>query len=184
MAKTTALDLALDLFKSKGTVTPDQINKHVGKGNYASKYVLYLKLAGHDITTTKQGRTVVSYTYVGINKNVDTSIKAADRRAGSMLTGKPVVKTENSAPKSVSVKAAKPEPKKTAKPAKEKSSEKPVMTQEEIKKATAAIMALREKNKAVKDEVTRVLGSSGAVSSYGVDADWDSANLDRRELGV
>ena len=75
---------------------------------------------------------------------------------------------------------AKPEPKKT----KEKSSEKPVMTQEEIKKATAAIMALREKNKAVKDEVTRVLGSSGAVSSYGVDADWDSANLDRRELGV
>ena len=123
---------------------------------------------------------VVSYTYVGINKNVDTSIKAADRRAGSMLTGKPVVKTKNPAPKSVPVKAAKPEPKKT----KEKSSEKPVMTQEEIKKATAAIMALREKNKAVKDEVTRVLGSSGAVSSYGVDADWDSANLDRRELGV
>jgi len=166
MAKNTALDLALSLFKSKGTVTPDQINKHVGKGNYASKYVLYLKLAGHDITTTKQGRTVVSYTYVGINKNIDTSIKAADRRAGSMLTGKPVVK------------AAKPEPKKAAKPAKEKPAAKPVMTKEEIKKATAAIMALREKDKNVKTVV------SEPVSSYGVDADWDSTSLDRRELGV
>ena len=175
MAKNTALDLALNLFKSKGTVTPDQINKHVGKGNYASKYVLYLKLAGHDITTTKQGRTVVSYTYVGINKNVDTSIKASDRRAGSMLTGKPVVKAAKPAPKSAPVKVAKAKPKKTA---------KPVMTKEEIKKATEAIMALREKDKAVKDEVTQVFGSSGAVSSYGVDADWDSANLDRRELGV
>jgi len=180
MAKNTALDLALDLFKSKGTVTPDQINKHVGKGNYASKYVLYLKLAGHDITTTKQGRTVVSYTYVGINPNVDTSVKAADRRAGSMLTGKSVVKAAKPAP----VKAAKPEPKKTAKPAKEKPAAKPIMTKEEIKKATAAIMALREKDKNVKDEVTKVLGSSGAVSSYGVDADWDSTSLDRRELGV
>ena len=86
--KSTALDLALEILKTKKTVTPAELNAYVGKGNYASKYVLYLKLAGHDIATNKNGRTVVSYGYVGINPNVDTSIKAADRRVSKIEIGR------------------------------------------------------------------------------------------------
>lgn len=181
MSKNTALDLALDLFKSKGTVTPAEINKHVGKGNYASKYVLYLKLAGHDISTNKQGRTVVDYTYNGINPNVDTSVKAADRRA-SQLTGasksakvsKPaaVKTTKTAAPKKTTVTKTEP-----------KTDGKPVMTKEEIKKATAAILALREKD--AKKAVEKVAAAPVVASSFTVDPDWDSADgLSVRELGL
>lgn len=172
MTKNTALDLALDLFKSKGTVTPAQINKHVGKGNYASKYVLYLKLAGHDISANKQGRTVVDYTYNGLNKNVDTNMKMSERRARNFLNtsdSKPAVKV-------ASTKAAAPT--KKSKPVKAKTEPKAdskhVMTKEEIKKATAAIMALREKD--AKRVVEKTLTAPVAASSFTVDPDWDSAD--------
>ena len=177
--KSTALDLALEVLKSKSTVTPAEINAYVGKGNYASKYVLYLKLAGHDIVTNKTGRTVVSYGYVGLNPNVDTTIKAADRRVSKLLTGKStktvaaptVVKSEPKAPKAVKpakvVKAAKP-------------SAKPVMTKDEIAKATAAIVALREKSAKIATE--KVLTAPVAASSFNVDPDWDAGVEDVRAL--
>ena len=171
--KSTALDLALEILKAK-TVTPDELNAYVGKGNYASKYVLYLKLAGHDIVTNKNGRTVVSYRYVGINPNVDTSIKAADRRVSKIgvkpaAVAAPVVKAKP-------VKAAKP-----AKVVKEaKPGAKPVMTKEEIAKATAAIVALREKSARVVTE--KVITAPVAASSFNVDPDWDSGVEDVRAL--
>ena len=55
-------------------------------------------------------------------------------------------------------------------------------------KAIADLLARKQILKVDKENniLFKVSGSlgSGAVSSYGVDADWDSANLDRRELGV
>jgi hypothetical protein len=176
--KSTALDLALDILKSKSTVTPAEINAYVGKGNYASKYVLYLKLAGHDIVTNKTGRTVVSYGYVGLNLNVDTSVKASDRRASKLLTGKAtktvaaptVVKSEPKAPKAV----------KHVKVVKEKASAKQVMTKDEIAKATAAIVALREKSAKIATE--KVLTAPVAASSFNVDPDWDAGVEDVRSL--
>lgn len=182
MAKNTALDLALDLFKSKKTVTPAEINKHVGKGNYASKYVLYLKLHGHDISTNKQGRTVVNYTYNGLNKNVDTNMKVSERRARNFLntnSNKTVVKvapTKAASAPTKKAKSVKAKPERTT-------GKKPVMTKKEIKKATAAIMALREKD--AKRKVEKELVKPVAASSFTVDPDWDSAeNLNVRELGL
>ena len=144
-------ELALDLFATKSTVTPTELEKFVGNGPYASKHVWFLRKLGHDISISKQGRTVISYTYNGVG------------------TAKP------DAPKPVKVKVAKAP--KAAKPAK---STKSAMSSEQIKKATAAIMAKRKP----KDEVEATFGSSGAVAtSYSVDADWDSAdNLDIRSL--
>ena len=91
MTKTTALDTVLALFKTDAKLTPKQINDAVGRGNYAAKHVLYLKLAGHDIEATKDGRSVVTYTYKGINPNVDVTVKAADRRAKDILVKTPIV---------------------------------------------------------------------------------------------
>lgn len=145
-------ELTLDLFATKATVTPSEIEKFVGTGPYAAKHVWFLRKLGHDISVSKQGRTVMSYTYNGVG------------------TASPVV------PKAV--KAAKPA--KTPKAAAPKTASKSVMTKDEIKKATAALMAKRKP----KDEVEETFGSSGAIaSSYSVDPDWDSAeNLDVRSL--
>ena len=182
--KSTALDLALGLLKSKSHVTPDELNKHVGKGNYASKYVLYLKLAGHDIVTNKNGRSVVNYAYVGINPNVDTSVKASERRASTQLNGKSAVVVASKpavAPKKA--KSAPAEVKVDVKPNDQsvkivsKTARKPVMTKEEIAHATKTLMEMRKKKGAVLNAPAIV-----AASSFNVDADWDTGVEDVRSL--
>ena len=176
--KSTALDMALELLKSKPHVTPDELNKHVGKGNYASKYVLYLKLAGHDIVTNKNGRSVVNYAYVGINPNVDTSVKASDRRASTMLNGKSAVvvapKQAKSAPAAVKV-DVKPVNRPVA--VVSKTARKSVMSKEEIAHATKTLVEMRKKEKTVLNAPAIV-----AASSFNVDADWDSGVEDVRSL--
>lgn len=167
MTKNTALDLALDLFKSKGTVTPAQINKHVGKGNYASKYICYLKNRGHNIATTKQGREIVGYEYLGQDASAERVKRASQR--GTVST----VKVVKAATKKTKTAAPKKE-KKVSKPETPETDGKPVMTKEEIKKATAAIMALREKD--AKRVVEKTLTAPVAASSFTVDPDWDSAD--------
>lgn len=137
----------LEAFVAKGTLTPNEVANVVGKAKYVSKYVLYLRLAGHDIVTHKDGRSVTKYVYEGSSVKVTT--KAVDRRAGGPGSNK-VVK----APKPV--KAPKEKPDKVEKPVKEKKTAKPV----------------KEKV----DEVEKTFGSTGAVS-YNVDADWDAVDL-------
>lgn len=153
MTKTTALDMALELLTSKITVTPAEINAHVGKGNYASKYILYLKLAGHDIKTNKNGRTVVNYTYEGVNLNVDTTVKPSERRVSKMLVASAPV-----APAPVA-----PAPVKTKK-AKAKSVQKEVFVPKVV------------------DDAEQAFGSTGAVTSFTVDPDWDNDVDDVRAL--
>ena len=64
MTKIAAHDRALAFLKEKGSATPAQIEKHVGQGAYASKYVCYLKLRGYEIETVKTGRTVTEYKFI------------------------------------------------------------------------------------------------------------------------
>jgi len=165
MTKTTVLDTVLALFKSETKLTPKQINDAVGRGNYAAKHVLYLKLSGHDIETEKQGRSVVSYTYKGLDPNFDASVKPVDRRAKTMLATKVV-------PKSVVAKAAEvPVP--ATKPVKAKTEKK---AKKVVEIADVPVMDRAVKSRKKMDEVEEPFGSSGSVGSYSVDPDWDSVN--------
>jgi len=173
MAKSTALTRVLELFKDKVTVSPDQINKHVGKGNYASKYVLYLKLEGHDIETVKDGRSVVTYTYKGLNSAVDTSVKKSERRAHNFLKGsaKPVQAKKVAEPKEPVVKAEKAKVEKTVKVAK---------TAKPKKEKVAKDRPLMDRIVKSNDIVQETFGSDGTIGS--IDTDWDDGVDDVRSL--
>lgn len=160
MTKMTVLDTVLALFKAETKLTPKQINDAVGRGNYAAKHVLYLKLAGHDIETEKDGRSVVAYTYKGINPNVDITVKAADRRVKDMLIKAPVVSV--------------PVPVKNTKPAVKAKKPKVVVTHTD--EDDVPVMDRGRKSSKKTDEVEATFGSSGSVGSYSVDADWDSTD--------
>jgi len=64
---------ALSVIQMGVPVTPEAINAAVGTGNYASKYILYLKLHfGFDFTVQKNGRNVVTYTMIKEPPNAAT----------------------------------------------------------------------------------------------------------------
>lgn len=135
-------------FVTHGTLTPKQVAKITGP-KYVGKYVLYLRLAGHEILTAKTGRTVDTYKYTGVHQ--PSKVKPAERRLADL--GSPV--------KGVTTK---PAPAKPAKP-------KPVP----VAKVAAAKKATKSFKKVV-DEVEKTFGTTGAVSSR-VDADWDAVDL-------
>lgn len=60
---------ALAVIKLGVPVTPSEINKCVDTGNYASKWILYLKIMGFEFEVKKDGRSVVSYTMISEPKN-------------------------------------------------------------------------------------------------------------------
>ena len=60
---------ALAVIKLGVPVTPSKINKCVDTGNYASKWILYLKIMGFEFEVKKDGRNVVSYTMISEPKN-------------------------------------------------------------------------------------------------------------------
>lgn len=133
---------ALDVIHLNTPVTPAEINAHVGTGDYAAKYISFLKTRyGFTFTCQKQGRTIVSYTLVG---------EPAD-----------VSKLRNTQPKQKAAKA------KAVKPAKV------------VKAAKVVVPTAKPKHV---DAVTKQFGSSGEVSSYGVDPDFDNYDGDLREL--
>lgn len=70
-------ELALELFAKKPTVSPSELEAHVGNGPYASKHIWFLRKLGHDILINKDGRTVVSYTYNGAGTATSKPAKAA-----------------------------------------------------------------------------------------------------------
>lgn len=70
-------ELALELFAKKATVSPSELEKHVGNGPYASKHIWFLRKLGHDIAINKDGRTVVSYTYNGSGSAAAVAAKPA-----------------------------------------------------------------------------------------------------------
>lgn len=125
---------ALAVFKEKGTLTPSELCQAAGVDlKYASKFASWLRHYGHDITTNKSGKTVVSYTYVGVTSKVR--------------------ELPASSPKQAKPKQAKASASKTS---------KPVMSEDDIKRATDALLKLRSKD------------SPPPASSFSVDADWDA----------
>jgi hypothetical protein len=143
--------MALEFLKSKGSATPKEIEAHVGRGPYASKYICYLKLHGYEIETVKNGRTVSEYKFISDGDSATrnyTWVPPAKRGAAA----KP------KAAKKVKVVAA-------TKPAK-KAGKK------------VAVKAAARKSKPIMDkmvdEVEREFGSSGAIGNYSVDPDFDS----------
>lgn len=142
--------LRAGVLKLNVPATPSEINAAAGTGNYASKHVsLMRKHYGFTIEEARNGRTVVSYTVVGVPANLDELMEYQGVR-GVAKPAKAVKAAKTALPKHIVVRAAKT----VAKP-----------------KRT--------------DAVTKQFGSSGEVSSYGVDADWDSyEGVNLRDLVV
>lgn len=148
--------LALELFKLGEPVTPSDINKHVGRGDYAAKYISFLKNRhGFDFSVQKDGRTVVSYTLTAEPAN------AAEVRAKATAVAAP------KAPK-----AAKASKVKAAKPVKVRQSKQTAPV------AKAARNVLKDKADKQADALLAELGMKNAGEyaggTYSVDPDWDS----------
>lgn len=145
---------ALDLFKTQATVTPKELEDFVGVGPYASKFVCYLKNDGHEITVNKQGRSVVSYTYVSAGNSAE------------FATAK-----SSGAAKPAKAKVVKPKADKPAKVVKAR-----VSKQTPVKKAARNVLQERADKEA--DAILAEIGlkNSGELNhgTYSVDPDWDS----------
>ena len=197
---------ALAVLQLGKTVTPAEINAHVGTGDYAAKYVSFLNTRyGFKITANKDGRKVVSYTVISEPDN------AADLRA--MQSKAPKTKTKAvKAPKvakaSKTVKLTAIVNKvskafaenKIAKVIQPTFVPKVAATPEEIesvkaknletmKKVAAKFKKAKAPKKATKkvrefDDVTETFGTSGEVgTSFSLDRDWDSVDgLDLSKL--
>ena len=176
---------ALAVLQLGKTVTPQEINDHVGTGDYAAKYVSFLNTRyGFKITANKDGRKVVSYTVLAEPDN------ASDLRAATPKAPKLVVKSIKS-PKVAKVLGltkteaaeirAEVKAEKTAEEIKAKNLET-------MRKVAAKMKAKKAPKKAKKvrefDDVTETFGTSGEVgTSFSVERDWDSIDgLDLSKL--
>ena len=153
--------LTLQLFELGKAVTPKEINDHVGRGDYAAKYISFLRNRhGFEFSVQKDGREVVSYTLVVEPKD------AADVRAKA--TAAPA------AVKTVKVKAA-PKAKATAKPKMKVRQSKQTAS---APAAKAARNVLKERADAEADRLLAEIGMKNAGEyaggTYSVDPDWDS----------
>lgn len=155
---------ALAVIQLNKPVTPTEINDCVGTGDYAAKYISFLRRDGFVFDTTKDGRKIVSYTLIAEPVN-----------AAYFRNMQPKRQTVNASPKA---KVAKP-----AKPVKTASMMTPAEIKaknlETMKKVTAKISkkvaASKPKKRKVVDYVEKDLGSTGEVAtSFTVDGDWDS----------
>ena len=166
--------LTLQLFDVVGkTVTPDEINKHVGRGDYAGKYMSFLrKRHGFVFSVTKNGRSVISYTLLSEPDN------AAEVRAKATVT-KPVKPAKVKAEKKVKEKKEV-----TSVVTEKKAAKKPkVVVTHTDEDDDVPVMDRGHKSSKKIDEVEATFGSSGSVGSYSVDADWDRVDeLDVRHL--
>lgn len=57
----TITDLMLEVLVPGKQVSPEEINDHVGRGPYASKYISKLRSLGYEIDSIKEGRKVAFY---------------------------------------------------------------------------------------------------------------------------
>lgn len=134
-----------EMFLKKDTLTVDEINKALSSGAYATKYVAMMrKYLNFDITVNKDGRTVLSYTFVG---DTDMDLNQWD---------KPAKKKKVKEKKEKPVKAAS-KPKKKVVVVEDDEDDVPVMDRN---------------SKSVRDDEDFV--EPLVMSSYSVDNDWDS----------
>lgn len=62
---------ALAVIKLNTPVTPTEINEYVGTGDYAAKYISFLRRDGFVFDTTKVERKIVSYTLIAEPANAE-----------------------------------------------------------------------------------------------------------------
>lgn len=167
---------ALAVLQLGKTVTPKEINDHVGTGEYAAKYVSFLNTRyGFNITANKDGRRVVSYTVIAEPDN------AAELRGATPKAPKTKATKVAKAPKAKA-------PAKTASVDKEAIKAKNLETLKKVaadRNKTAAKSAKKAKRvPRESDYVRETFGSTGEIAtSYNVDADWDSVEgLDLQKL--
>jgi hypothetical protein len=107
---------ALAVIQMNKPVTPAEINAHVGTGDYAAKYISFLKNRfGFTFSVQKNGRQVVSYTLLKEPKNVAelrgtkarVSAHAARTQVAVAKVAKPAKAAKSAKVSSVSVKPAK-----------------------------------------------------------------------------
>lgn len=175
---------ALAVLQLGKTVTPQQINDHVGTGDYAAKYVSFLNTRyGFKITANKDGRKVVSYTVIAEPDNAEalrsTQPKVAKTKA---------VKTPK-APKDAKVtKLVQPTSIPNAPVSQDEIDAIKAKNLETMKKVAAKFKDKKAPKKAKKvrefDDVTEQFGTSGEVgTSFSVERDWDSIDgLDLSKL--
>lgn len=145
---------ALAVIKLNKPVTPKEINDYVGTGDYAAKYISFLRRDGFVFDCTKDGRRIVSYTLVGEPKNVEYFRNMQPKQKAAA----PAKQT-----KSLKVVSVKLSPQAT-----------------KLSKAAAAKVSAKKKV----DAVEKTFGSSGEIaSSYAVDNGWDSMdNVDVKDF--
>ena len=162
MAKLAAHFVALEFLKQRVSVTPAEIEAHVGAGPYAAKYICYLKLRGYEIETIKTGRTVTEYKFISDGDSATREYKWVP----------PAQRGQAAAPKQKKAKTeAKP---KASKPVKARQSKQTAPAK--VKKAARNV--LKEKADKEADALLRELGMKNAGEygggTYSVDPDWDS----------
>ncbi len=145
-------------------VSPKEIEDHANGGPYSSKWMLYLRMRGFDITVQKEGRKVVSYTLV------KEPADAAEQRKGK----------EKAAPKVKAPKAAKPKKVKAAKPALKTSN--PVSNN--MAKLKAALNKRKQAENVVNEFAALESVGLGIPSSTNVDGDFDAYEGNVRDLIV
>lgn len=152
MSKISAHDRALAFLKKKGSATPAQIEKHVGAGPYAAKYICYLKLRGYEIETIKTGKTVEKYRFVSDGDSATRNYKWVPPAQRGQT---------NTKPKRVS-----------------KTVETVVHAAIKTKKTKAARKVLKDSADVQADALLVELGMKNAGEyaggTYAVDSDWDS----------
>jgi len=176
---------ALAVLQLGKTVTPAEINTHVGTGDYAAKYVSFLNTRyGFKITANKDGRKVVSYTVISEPDNA-SDLRAMQPKAPKTKAPK-VAKTKSIAKVLNLTKAETKEIR--AEVAAEKAEDIKAKNLETMKKVAAKFKKAKAPKKAKKvrefDDVTEQFGTSGEVgTSFNVDRDWDSVEgLDLSKL--
>lgn len=190
MALTPILVKVLEVTKVNVAVTPTEINDYIGAGNYASKWVLYLKNNGYQFDVKKDGRSVVSYTLIQRPANDAELIAAVTNKKSKAKTAK--------APKVAKTKSVAKVLKLTMAEAKEirdevaaeKAAEIKAKNLETMKKVAAKFKTAKAPKKVSKkkvrefDDVTEQFGTSGEVgTSFSVERDWDSVEgLDLSKL--
>lgn len=165
---------ALELFQKIGdTVTPDQIDKHVGgTGSYYSKHMSVMRRWGFEFNVKKDGREIISYTLTKVPAN------EAEFRNGKVSK----VKAKKAAPKAkakkatpVKTKAVKttPAPAKAA-PAPKAKAVKATKTKDAKTSNLDKIKAVAKKRKAEQEELKETLKAAPSATSFTVDPDWDA----------
>lgn len=186
--------------KNVGTpITPTDLNKHLGVGDYASRHISQLRRRGCEISVAKDGRSVTSYTYVTgpavlpDNKKVKVAKdKGSVKAKGGTQVVKPAAKKGDGG---TVVKPAKVKVEKVEKPA--TGALRAAVAAKSGKSLAAPVKKPASKKAVAKGDggsvfdKTSIAASSvpgageadfGEVGNYAVEQDFDNVSFSPREL--